>query len=48
MAKSLISANPDNEASIQELATLLLDSFDKTGCAAISPPFAGFRVVEKP
>lgn len=34
--------NPDNEASIQELATLLLDSFDKHPLRCHFPPFAGF------
>ncbi|EHB3560304.1 bifunctional UDP-4-amino-4-deoxy-L-arabinose formyltransferase/UDP-glucuronic acid oxidase ArnA [Salmonella enterica subsp. enterica serovar Oranienburg] len=38
--------NPDNEASIQELATLLLDSFDKHPLRCHFPPFAGFQVVE--
>ncbi len=34
--------NPDNEASIQELATLL-DSFDKHPLRCHFPPFAGFQ-----
>lgn len=38
--------NPDNEASIQELATLLLDSFDNHPLRQHFPPFAGFQVVE--
>ncbi|EAO9824862.1 bifunctional UDP-4-amino-4-deoxy-L-arabinose formyltransferase/UDP-glucuronic acid oxidase ArnA [Salmonella enterica] len=38
--------NPDNEASIQELATLLLDSFDKHPLRCHFPPFAGFQIVE--
>lgn len=35
--------NPDNEASIQELATLLLDSFDKHPLRCHFPPFAVSR-----
>ncbi|VFS03796.1 lipopolysaccharide modification protein [Salmonella enterica subsp. houtenae] len=38
--------NPDNEASIEELATLLLDSFDKHPLRGHFPPFAGFQIVE--
>ncbi|ECG1193614.1 bifunctional UDP-4-amino-4-deoxy-L-arabinose formyltransferase/UDP-glucuronic acid oxidase ArnA [Salmonella bongori] len=38
--------NPENEASIQELATLLLDSFDKHPLRRHFPPFAGFQIVE--
>ncbi|HCC0889335.1 TPA: bifunctional UDP-4-amino-4-deoxy-L-arabinose formyltransferase/UDP-glucuronic acid oxidase ArnA [Salmonella enterica] len=38
--------NPDNEASIQELAMLLLDRFDKHPLRRHFPPFAGFQVVE--
>ncbi|HCM1916047.1 TPA: bifunctional UDP-4-amino-4-deoxy-L-arabinose formyltransferase/UDP-glucuronic acid oxidase ArnA [Salmonella enterica subsp. salamae serovar 28:r:e,n,z15] len=38
--------NPDNEASIQELATLLLDSFEKHPLRCHFPPFAGFQIVE--
>lgn len=38
--------NPDNEASIQELAMLLLESFDKHPLRCHFPPFAGFQIVE--
>ncbi|WP_312669969.1 bifunctional UDP-4-amino-4-deoxy-L-arabinose formyltransferase/UDP-glucuronic acid oxidase ArnA [Pseudescherichia sp.] len=38
--------NPDNEASIQELAEMLLESFEKHPLRSHFPPFAGFRVVE--
>ncbi|MDN8599411.1 bifunctional UDP-4-amino-4-deoxy-L-arabinose formyltransferase/UDP-glucuronic acid oxidase ArnA [Citrobacter sp. S2-9] len=38
--------NPDNEASIQELAEMLLSSFEKHPLRQHFPPFAGFRVVE--
>lgn len=38
--------NPDNEASIQELAEMLLRSFEKHPLRQHFPPFAGFRVVE--
>ena len=38
--------NPDNEASIRELALLLLDCFDKHPLRGHFPPFAGLREVE--
>ena len=38
--------NPDNEASIRELAEMLLDSFERHPLRRRFPPFAGFRVVE--
>lgn len=38
--------NPDNEASIQELGEMLLESFEKHPLRQHFPPFAGFRVVE--
>ncbi len=38
--------NPDNEASIRELAEMLLASFDKHPLRGNFPPFAGFREVE--
>lgn len=38
--------NPDNEASIKELAEMLLASFEKHPLRQHFPPFAGFREVE--
>lgn len=38
--------NPDNEASIKELAEMLLASFEKHPLRNHFPPFAGFREVE--
>lgn len=38
--------NPDNEASIRELAEMLLASFEKHPLRGQFPPFAGFREVE--
>lgn len=38
--------NPTNEASIKELAEMLLESFDKHPLRNHFPPFAGLRVVE--
>ncbi|MGV3346174.1 bifunctional UDP-4-amino-4-deoxy-L-arabinose formyltransferase/UDP-glucuronic acid oxidase ArnA [Enterobacteriaceae bacterium LUAb1] len=38
--------NPDNEASIRELAEQLLDSFEHHPLRQHFPPFAGFREVE--
>lgn len=38
--------NPDNEASIRELAEMLLLSFEKHPLRGHFPPFAGFREVE--
>ncbi|WP_226053060.1 bifunctional UDP-4-amino-4-deoxy-L-arabinose formyltransferase/UDP-glucuronic acid oxidase ArnA [Dickeya chrysanthemi] len=38
--------NPDNEASIRQLAEMLLESFEKHPLRNQFPPFAGFREVE--
>ncbi|MHA8111838.1 bifunctional UDP-4-amino-4-deoxy-L-arabinose formyltransferase/UDP-glucuronic acid oxidase ArnA [Kosakonia cowanii] len=38
--------NPDNEASIKELAEMLLESFEQHPLRHRFPPFAGFRDVE--
>jgi UDP-4-amino-4-deoxy-L-arabinose formyltransferase/UDP-glucuronic acid dehydrogenase (UDP-4-keto-hexauronic acid decarboxylating) len=38
--------NPENEASIKELAEMLLEKFDKHPLRSKFPPFAGFRVLE--
>lgn len=38
--------NPDNEASIKELAEMLLDCFEHHPLREHFPPFAGFREVE--
>lgn len=38
--------NPDNEASIRELAEMLLESFERHPLRPCFPPFAGFREVE--
>lgn len=38
--------NPDNEASIEELAGILLDQFEAHPLREAFPPFAGFREVE--
>ena len=38
--------NPENEASIKELAEMLLESFDKHPLRHPFPPFAGLRVVD--
>jgi UDP-4-amino-4-deoxy-L-arabinose formyltransferase/UDP-glucuronic acid dehydrogenase (UDP-4-keto-hexauronic acid decarboxylating) len=38
--------NPENEASIKELAEMLLASFERHPLRANFPPFAGFRDVE--
>lgn len=38
--------NPDNEASIAELAKILVDKFEKNPMRKKFPPFAGFKEVE--
>jgi len=38
--------NPDNEASIRELATMLVERFEEHPLRSHFPPFAGFREVE--
>jgi len=38
--------NPDNEASIKNLAGMLLECFERHPLRGHFPPFAGFRVVE--
>ncbi|SUB71544.1 Polymyxin resistance protein PmrI [Pluralibacter gergoviae] len=38
--------NPDNEASIKQLAESLLESFERHPLRGQFPPFAGFREVE--
>lgn len=38
--------NPENEASIRELAALLVSKFEEHPLHAMFPPFAGFREVE--
>ncbi len=38
--------NPDNEASILELATMLLEEFDKHPLRSEFPPFAGMQAIE--
>ena len=38
--------NPDNEASIKELAEILVDQFEQHPLRSQFPPFAGFREVE--
>lgn len=38
--------NPENEASIRQLAEMLLDCFEKHPLSRHFPPFAGFRTVE--
>ena len=38
--------NPDNEASIRDLAEMLLDKFDRHPLRSKFPPFAGFREIE--
>ena len=38
--------HPDNEASIRELATMLVEQFDAHPLRAHFPPFAGFRELE--
>ncbi len=38
--------NPDNEASIKELAHSLVEKFDKHPLRSKFPPFAGFREIE--
>ena len=38
--------NPDNEASIRQLAEILIDRFDRHPLRGQFPPFAGIRVVE--
>lgn len=38
--------NPDNEASIRELAEMLVSSFERHPLRSRFPPFAGFREVE--
>jgi len=38
--------NPQNEASIRELAEMLLDAFNKHPLRDRFPPFAGFKVIE--
>ena len=38
--------NPANEASIKELAELLLETFEKSPLRSNFPPFAGFKFIE--
>ena len=38
--------NPDNEASIRDLAEMLLEKFDRHPLRSQFPPFAGFREIE--
>ncbi|NCC26041.1 MAG: NAD-dependent epimerase/dehydratase family protein, partial [Deltaproteobacteria bacterium] len=38
--------NPDNEASIKELAELLVDRFEAHPLRGEFPPFAGYKVIE--
>ncbi|CAM3792612.1 bifunctional UDP-4-amino-4-deoxy-L-arabinose formyltransferase/UDP-glucuronic acid oxidase ArnA [Xenorhabdus thuongxuanensis] len=38
--------NPTNEASIRQLAEMLLDSFEKHALRGHFPPFAGFKKIE--
>ena len=38
--------NPTNEASIRQLAEMLLESFEKHPSRKYFPPFAGFREIE--
>jgi len=38
--------NPDNEASIKQLAEMLLESFERHPLRSKFPPFAGFREIE--
>ena len=38
--------NPDNEASIKELAESLVEAFDRHPLRACYPPFAGFQQIE--
>jgi UDP-4-amino-4-deoxy-L-arabinose formyltransferase/UDP-glucuronic acid dehydrogenase (UDP-4-keto-hexauronic acid decarboxylating) len=38
--------NPDNEASIRELAEVLVDRFEKHPLRSNFPPFAGFEMIE--
>jgi UDP-4-amino-4-deoxy-L-arabinose formyltransferase/UDP-glucuronic acid dehydrogenase (UDP-4-keto-hexauronic acid decarboxylating) len=38
--------NPNNEASIRELANMLLDKFNQHPLRSHFPPFAGFREIE--
>lgn len=38
--------NPDNEASIRQLAEVLVDRFEKHPLRGHFPPFAGFEVIE--
>jgi UDP-4-amino-4-deoxy-L-arabinose formyltransferase/UDP-glucuronic acid dehydrogenase (UDP-4-keto-hexauronic acid decarboxylating) len=38
--------NPDNEASIRDLAEMLLKKFNEHSLRATFPPFAGFREIE--
>lgn len=38
--------NPTNEASIRQLAEMLLESFEKHPARSKFPPFAGFREIE--
>ena len=38
--------NPDNEASIEELAQMVVDAFERHPLRPFYPPFAGFQVVE--
>jgi len=38
--------NPDNEASIKELAEMLVDAFERHPLRGCYPPFAGFQEIE--
>ncbi|MCE9618408.1 MAG: bifunctional UDP-4-amino-4-deoxy-L-arabinose formyltransferase/UDP-glucuronic acid oxidase ArnA [Planctomycetes bacterium] len=38
--------NPDNEASIREMAEMLVEAFDRHPLRACFPPFAGFEEIE--
>jgi UDP-4-amino-4-deoxy-L-arabinose formyltransferase/UDP-glucuronic acid dehydrogenase (UDP-4-keto-hexauronic acid decarboxylating) len=38
--------NPDNEASVRELAEVLVEAFDAHPLRRVFPPFAGYREIE--
>jgi UDP-4-amino-4-deoxy-L-arabinose formyltransferase/UDP-glucuronic acid dehydrogenase (UDP-4-keto-hexauronic acid decarboxylating) len=46
LGKIINIGNPDNEASIRELAELLVDRFEHHPLRRHFPPFAGYRVIE--
>lgn len=45
-SKIINIGNPDNEASIRELAEILVEKFEQHPLRGKFPPFAGYRIIE--